>query len=36
MCFGDPNHCRVGRICSQSYLLSVDGRSLLANERCVS
>ena len=24
MCLGGPNHCRVGRVGSQSYLLSFD------------
>jgi hypothetical protein len=26
MCLGGPNHCRVGRAGSQSYLLSFDRR----------
>jgi hypothetical protein len=26
MCLGGPNHCRVGRAGSQSYLLSIDRR----------
>jgi hypothetical protein len=30
MCLGGPNHCRVGWMGSQSYYLSVDCRSLLA------
>jgi hypothetical protein len=31
MCLGGPNHCRVGRAGSQSYYLSVDCCSLLAD-----
>jgi hypothetical protein len=31
MCLGGPNHCRVGWAGSQSYYLSVDCCSLLAD-----
>jgi hypothetical protein len=36
MCLGGPNHCRVGRAGSQSYLFSIDRHLMHAVTCCAS